>query len=194
VLTETLQAQAPSLALGDPPRRFRKYIDRAEIQEAVRITAARLHERFRDERPVFIGVLTGCFVFLADLVREANLVCSIDFVKISSYGDGMEAGQIKLVKDIDSNIRDRHVIIVDDIVDTGASWDYLRNHFQIHQPKSLTMAASFRKPKAIQAGIPVEFIAIDLPDEFVIGYGLDYAGFGRELPDLYILNEAENKA
>ncbi|NUO19089.1 hypoxanthine phosphoribosyltransferase [bacterium] len=177
------------ITTGTPPRAFRKFISEDEIQSAVQRTAAEIHDRFRGKNPVFVGVLTGCFMYMADIVRETNLPCTVDFIKLSSYRDGMESGRIKLIKDIDIEIRDRHVILVDDIVDTGNSWDFLRGYLMVRHPASLSMAACFRKPKSIQAGVQVDFISMDLPDEFVIGYGLDYAGSGRHLPDLYVLDE-----
>ena len=131
-------------------------------------------------------------MYMADIVRATNLPCTVDFIKLSSYGDGIESGRIKLIKDIDMDIKDRHVIIVDDIVDTGNSWDFLRGFLMVRHPASLAMAACFRKPKSVNSGVEVDFISIDLPDEFVIGYGLDYAGAGRHLPDLYVLDEPIN--
>ena len=176
---------------GTPPRSFRKFLPEDEIQKEVLKTAEDIHVKFKGKNPVFVGVLTGCFVYMADIVRAANLPCTVDFIKLSSYGDGMTSGQIKLIKDIDMEIRDRHVILVDDIVDTGNSWDFLRDFLKVRHPQSLSMAACFRKPKSLHSGVHVDFVSIDLPDEFVIGYGLDYAGTGRHLPDLYILDEPE---
>ncbi|MCB9357079.1 MAG: hypoxanthine phosphoribosyltransferase [Calditrichaeota bacterium] len=181
------------LVLGQPPRKFERYLTSAEIQRAVKETGLRINERFAGEEPVFVGVLTGCFMYMADIVRASYLSCTIDFIKLSSYGDGMESGRVRLIKDIDCDIRDRHVIVVDDIVDTGNSWDFLKRFLMVRNPKSLSMAACFRKPKSVQTGVEVDFISIDLPDEFVIGYGLDYAGQGRHLPDLYILSGEETK-
>jgi len=180
------------ISVGVPPKIFRKFLPEDEIQRAVLKTADEIHTRFKGKNPVFVGVLTGCFMFLADVVRATNLPCTVDFIKLSSYRDGMESGRIKLIKDIDTEIRGRHVILVDDIVDTGNSWDFLRDYLKVRHPLSLSMAACFRKPKSIKAGIEVDFISIDLPDEFVIGYGLDYAGAGRHLPDLYILDEPKD--
>ncbi len=180
------------IILGEPPRRFSRLLSRAEIERAVVRAGEEIGYRFEGEQPVFIGVLTGCFMFLADIVRAAGLSCTIDFIKLSSYGDGMESGRVRLIKDIDCDIRDRHVIVVDDIVDTGNSWDFLKRFLMVRNPKSLSMAACFRKPKSVRAGVDVDFVAVDLPDKFVIGYGLDYAGTGRHLPDLYILDEIES--
>lgn len=178
---------------GHPPRHFSKYLGREEIEIAVQKTGREIHDRFKGEEIVFVGILTGCFMFMADIARATGLPCTVDFIKLSSYGDGMEAGRIRLIKDIDCDIRDRHVIVVDDIVDTGNSWDFLKRFLMVRNPKSLSMAACFRKPKSLRAGVDVDFISLDLPDEFVIGYGLDYAGSARHLPDLYILDETEPK-
>ena len=175
--------------IGAPPYEFQKYLDRSVIRDHVSALAKRIAVDFHDKQPVFVGVLRGCFIFLADLVREANIPCEIDFIKISSYGNGMSAGNIIMKKDIDVDLRGRHVILVDDIVDTGNSWDYLKKHLQAKGPASVTMASMFRKPKAIEARISVDYVGLDLPDEFVVGYGLDHAEQWRQLPDLYILKD-----
>ncbi|MBK6910140.1 MAG: hypoxanthine phosphoribosyltransferase [bacterium] len=156
---------------------------------AVKETAARIEREYAGREPVFVGVLTGCFMFLSDIVRNVNLTCTVDFIKLSSYRGGMESGRIQLIKDIDCDIRGRDVILLDDIVDTGNSWDFLRDYLMVRHPASLRMAACFRKPKSVRSGVEVDFISLDLPDEFVIGYGLDYAGEGRNLTDLYILDD-----
>jgi len=188
-----MSAEHKKVIIGQPPRAFRRYLPEEEIQRAVRATATQITAEYAGRQPVFVGVLTGCFTYIADLVRQVELTCTVDFVKLSSYRNGMEAGRIQLIKDIDTEIRDRDVILVDDIVDTGNSWDFLRDFLLVRHPASLRMAACFRKPKSLQAGVHVDYVSLDLPDEFVVGYGLDYAGEGRNLPDLYILDNESSK-
>jgi len=131
-------------------------------------------------------VLNGCFVFMADLLREINIPCEVDFIKLSSYADEMVSGKVRLIKDVDANLKDRHVVLVEDIVDTGKSLDFLRSHFREQSPASLAMAAMFMKTIEKSNGVKAEYVGMEIPDEFVVGYGLDYAQQWRQLPDLYV--------
>jgi hypoxanthine phosphoribosyltransferase len=177
--------------IGKPPFLFRKYIDRETIQDHVAVLAQRMRADYENRHPVFVGVLSGAFMFLADLVRETNIACDIDFIKVSSYRDGMSSGKIVMSKDLETDISERHVILVDDIVDTGNSWAFLKQHLMERRPASLRMAAMFRKPGVLNPNVTVDYIGMDLPNAFVVGYGLDHAGQWRQLPDLYILAENE---
>jgi hypoxanthine phosphoribosyltransferase len=172
--------------IGESPYRFRKLIDRETIQEHVQQVAARLRTDYRDKEPLLVGVLNGCFIYMADLIRAMNIPCEVDFVKLSSYGDAMSPGAITLLKDVDADLAGRHVILVEDIVDTGKSLGYLRRHFEDRNPASLVMTAMFMKRCFKAAGAVVEYPAMEIPDEFVVGYGLDYAQQWRQLPDLYV--------
>lgn len=159
-----------------------------EIQRHVQNLAARLRADYGDKNPVLIGVLSGCFIFMADLVRALAIPCEMDFIKLSSYGDKMTAGRITLLKDVDIVLKHRHVIVVEDIVDTGKSLAFLLEHLRKQRPASLEMAAMFIKEgRAAAAG--AKYIGMTIPDKFVIGYGLDYAQQWRHLPDLYALVE-----
>jgi hypoxanthine phosphoribosyltransferase len=151
--------------------------------------AARLREDYRDKNPVLVGVLNGCFIYMADLIRAMNIPCQVDFIKVSSYGNDMTPGAITLVKDVTTDLADRHVILVEDIVDTGKSLGYLRKHMQDKHPASVVMTAMFMKKCFKAVGATVEYVGMEIPDEFVVGYGLDYAQQWRQLPDLYALVE-----
>lgn len=175
--------------IGTSPYRFRKLIDRETIQERVQQVAAQLRAEYKDRRPLLVGILNGCFIYMADLIRAMNIPCEVDFVKISSYGDAMSPGAITLLKDVDANLAGRHVILVEDIVDTGKSLGYLRRHFEERKPASLVMTSMFMKKCFKAAGAEVEYPGMEIPDEFVVGYGLDYAQQWRQLPDLYVLVE-----
>ena len=172
--------------VGVAPYRFQQLISRTEIHRHVLDVAERLRRDYEHRDPVFVGVLNGCFMFMADLIREVNIPCEVDFIRLSSYDKNMVPGPIRLVKDIDADIAGRHVVIVEDIVDTGKSLEFLRRHLRAKRPASLAMVAMFRKPMAIKAdGDQAEYIGMDIPDRFVVGYGLDYAHRWRQLPDLY---------
>ncbi|MBU0509615.1 hypoxanthine phosphoribosyltransferase [bacterium] len=171
--------------VGVAPYRFKRMISREEIHRHLRMVAARLREDYAERNPVFVGVLNGCFAFMADLVREVNIPCEVDFIRLSSYTTNMKPGPIRLVKDVDTDLAGRHVVVVEDIVDTGKSLDFLRDHLRRKKPASLVMATMFRKPSALAGGEQAEYVGMDIPDRFVVGYGLDYAHQWRYLADLY---------
>ena len=171
--------------------RFRLYLTREEIEDRVRAMAEELSARFGARRPIFIGVLNGSFIFLADLMRAMSVDCEVDFLKLSSYGAGkVTSGQVYELKKIDARIEGRDVIVVEDIVDTGLSMVYILGRLREHKPASLTSVTLLRKPDAAQVEVEPDLIGFDIPDAFVIGYGLDYGQLARNLPDIYILDDA----
>ena len=192
-LSEIAIEQVPE-TVGEAPYRFRRFISSERIQSEVRRLGRELNRDYADRDPVLIGVLNGCFLFMADLSRELRLAASIDFVKLSSYRDGMTAGRLHLEKSVGLDIRDRHVILVEDIVDTGNSLGFLRNHVRGLGVASLAMAAMFVKESAIRLNHRPEYTGMVIPDDFVVGYGLDHGGRWRQLPDLYVLIPHEEQA
>jgi hypoxanthine phosphoribosyltransferase len=177
--------------VGAAPYRFRSTVGAEEIRAHYLRLAAQLRQEYRDKNPIFVGVLNGCFIFMADLIRAMNIPCEVDFIKVSSYRDGMSSGELSLLKDVDANLEGRHVIIVEDIVDTGKSIGFLREHLLRKRPASLVMAAMFVKDRPEAVAVGTEYIGMIIPDIFVVGYGLDYAQQWRQLPDLYALVNEE---
>jgi hypoxanthine phosphoribosyltransferase len=173
--------------VGIAPYRFQPMISRDIIQSQVDQLGATLRKDYEGKQPIVIGVLNGCFIFMADLVRAMNISCEVDFIKLSSYRDGMRPGEITLLKDVDADLAGRHVILVEDIVDSGKSLGFLRQHLMDRKPASLVMAAMFMKHCFKASGQTVEYVGMEIPDEFVVGYGLDYAQQWRQLPDLFVL-------
>ncbi|MCS7208758.1 MAG: hypoxanthine phosphoribosyltransferase [Fimbriimonadales bacterium] len=139
--------------------------------------------------PLLVGVLKGSLVFLADLMRAIPLPVAYDFVAVSSYGDETySTGQVRLIKDLDSPIRDRHVLLVEDIYDTGLTLEYLLGQLRQRQPASLRVCALLSKPARHQVPIELAYCGFEIPDRFVVGYGLDYAERYRNLPFIAVLN------
>ncbi len=164
-------------------------IRRAAIQKRVREVALEITKDFSGERVHLIGVLKGACIFLSDLVREINLETSIDFIAVSSYGKGKEStGQVRLLKDLDSSIVDLNVILVEDILDTGLTISYLLRVLQQRKPKSLRVAALLDKPSRRLKDVKGDYIGFTIPNEFVVGYGLDYNERFRNLKDVCILS------
>ena len=159
-----------------------------EIEEKVREIGARITEDYRGENPLLIGVLRGAVVVMSDLMRNIDLQCELDFMDISSYGSGTSSsGVVRILKDLEEDITDRHVLIVEDIIDTGLTLSYLMRSLQARKPASLEICALLSKPSRRRAELDVRYLGFEVPDEFVVGYGLDYAGAYRNLPEICVL-------
>lgn len=174
--------------VGEPPRRFRRYLGAEVIDKRVREIAQKIRGDYADKNPILVGVLNGCFIFLADLIRYLTIPCEIDFVKISSYEKAMRSsGMVLMKKDLNAEVKDRHVLLVEDIVDTGGSVQFLLDHFAKKKPASLAVATLFLKPEVFKAKCRLDYVGFEIPNKFVVGYGLDCAQQWRHLPGLYAL-------
>jgi hypoxanthine phosphoribosyltransferase len=160
----------------------------SEIQEKVRELGERITGDYRGERPLLVGVLRGAVIVLGDLMRNIDLPCEIDFMDISSYGTGTSSsGVVRILKDLEEDITGRHVLIVEDIIDTGLTLSYLRRSLLARKPASLEVCALLTKPARRRVELDIKYLGFEVPDEFVVGYGLDYAGAYRNLPDICVL-------
>ncbi len=163
-------------------------ISSEEIQNRVRAIGERITEEYSGERLLLIGVLRGAVVVMGDLMRHIDLPCEIDFMDISSYGSGTSSsGVVRILKDLEEDITDRHVLIVEDIVDTGLTLSYLRRSLLARRPASLEICTLLTKPSRRRVELDVKYLGFEVPDEFVVGYGLDYDGAYRNLPDICVL-------
>ncbi|MBA2443670.1 MAG: hypoxanthine phosphoribosyltransferase [Rubrobacter sp.] len=167
-------------------------ISSEEIQEKVQELGDRITEDYRGERPLLIGILRGAVVVLSDLMRCIELPCEIDFMDISSYGSGStSSGVVRIMKDLEEDITGRHVVVVEDIVDSGLTLSYLKRSLLARNPASLEICSLLSKPSRRKVELDVKYLGFEIPDEFVVGYGLDYAGSHRNLPDIRIVNPGE---
>src|SRR6476469_1941588 len=168
-----------SLAPGTGPVEITPGQPQARIHER----AAKIREDYRGREPHLICVLNGAFMFHADLVRALGVPCTIDFLQASSYGDAKQSsGEVRLVKDLQFPLSGRHVILVEDIVDTGITMNYLLQYLDGRGPASLKVAALLSKPSRRRIEVPVDYLGFTIPDAFVYGYGLDRSQFDRNLP------------
>ena len=166
-------------------------ITSSDIQNKVREIGDRVTEDYEGEKPIFVGILRGAFIMLGDLMRRVNLQCEVDFMDISSYGTGTSSsGVVRILKDLEEDITGRHVLIVEDIIDTGLTLTYLRRALLQRHPASLEICSLLSKPDRRRAELEVKYLGFEVPDEFVVGYGLDYAGAYRNLPDVCVLKPA----
>jgi hypoxanthine phosphoribosyltransferase len=159
------------------------------IQERVRELARELDELYLEEPPVLVGVLTGAITFMSDLMRAMNSTVNVDFMAVSSYGDDTHSsGVVRILKDLNEPIEGRRVLIVEDIVDSGLTLNYLLEMLQTRNPADIKVVTLLRKLKLDAIPVQVDFIGFEIPDEFVVGYGLDFAGRYRNLPFVAVLD------
>lgn len=158
--------------------------------ERVRELANQISTDYAGSVPVFIGVLNGSFIFFADLIRDVTVDCEVDFLKLSSYGDAkISSGDVRLLKDLSCQVEGRDIIIVEDIVDSGLSMDYIKGLILRQNPKSFKIVTLLYKRDSVKSGIRPDYVGFGIPSVFVIGYGLDYAQKERNLRAIYRLGE-----
>ena len=171
-------------------QRFRLYLSEETIRDRTKELGEQITTDYRDKNPILIGVLNGAFMFLADLMREIDLECEVDFIKLSSYGDEkVSSGKVRELKSIDASLEGRHIIVVEDIVDTGLSMEFMMNRLKDYNPASVEVAVLLHKHEATQVDLNLKYVAFSVPNLFVIGYGLDYGQLGRNLSEIFVLNE-----
>lgn len=168
---------------------FRVLITAEEIDKAVTRVAEQLNERYEGRTPIFLGVLSGSFLFLADLVRKVNFENQLAFVKISSYDGTESTGNVKQLLGVDFDIEGRDIIIVEDIVETGHSMNYLLDYLGKKNPASVSICTLFFKPEKFLYEYNIDYTALSIGNEFIVGYGLDYNQLGRNLKDIYVIDE-----
>ena len=171
-------------------KKFRIMIPAEKIDEAVSAVAARINADYADKQtPLFVGVLKGCFVFMADLMRAVSIPCSIDFMVVSSYGGSntTTSGLVKIIKDLDGDLSGKDVLIVEDILDTGITLSNLVPMLKMRNPNSVKICTILDKPSRRKADIQPDYEGFQVPDEFVVGYGLDYDEKYRNLPYVGVL-------
>ena len=160
-----------------------------QVQARLAELAAEIDAEYADKDLLLVGVLNGAVMVMADLSRHLRSHVQMDWMAISSYGSGTQSsGVVRILKDLNTDIEDRHVLVVEDIIDTGLTLAYLIQNLNSRKPASLEIMTMFRKPEAVKSPVHVKYVGYDLPNEFVVGYGLDYAGRYRNLRDLGILS------
>ena len=162
-------------------------ISEAEIEAEVTKIGKQITRDYAGKDPIFIGVLKGCFIFMADLMRHVDVDCSMDFMAVSSYKGTTSTGAVKINKDLSEDIGGRHLILVEDILDSGVTLNYLKNYLSVRKPASIAVATLMDKPARRKADIYADYSCFEIPDAFVVGYGLDYNERYRNLPYIGVL-------
>ncbi len=165
----------------------RVLISEKELEEAVAAIGRKISEDYAGKDPIFVGVLKGCFIFMADLMRHVDIDCSMDFMAVSSYSGITSTGAVKINKDLSEIIEGRHLILVEDILDSGITLNYLKNYLMVRKPASIAVATLMDKPARRKADIYADYSCFEIPDAFVVGYGLDYNEKYRNLPYIGVL-------
>ena len=169
---------------------FVPYLKHNELQEVIKELALKVYEDYKDEVPVFVGVLNGVIMFFSDFLKYYPGKCEIAFLQVSSYTGTQSTGIVYKKMDLTKDVEGRHIILMEDIVDTGNTLESLFEYFKNTQrPKSLKVASLLMKPEVFKNRFPIDYVAKEIPNKFVLGYGVDYDELGRNLPDLYQLEE-----
>lgn len=170
---------------------FEPYLPESLIQEKIKELGEIISKEYEGKRPLFIGVLNGSFMFAADLFKQISIEAEICFIKLASYKGTKSTGNVITAIGLDTDIRDRHLILLEDIIDTGKTMNEFIPQLYHQQPASIKMAVLLHKPDATIYPVQIDYCCFSIPDRFVLGYGLDYDGFGRNLKEIYQLKETE---
>lgn len=168
-------------------------LTRDEIEATVKRLAAEIGQDYRDKHPVLVGILKGSFMFMADLIRLLDFPLEVEFVRLSSYGGGKSPGKIKLVQGVQTKIKDRHVLVIEDIIDTGLTTAFVLEHLKQENPASLKLCTLTDKPARRKVPVNIDYLGLTVPNRFVVGYGIDWDERFRYLPDIYAMEEGSEK-
>jgi hypoxanthine phosphoribosyltransferase len=170
-------------------KQFVRFISAQEIDLAIAKIAALVEEDFADETPLFIGVLNGAFMVVSDFMKKYKSPCEVSFVKMASYEGTSSTNEVKQLIGLDQDVNGRTVIIIEDIIDTGNTLESLKELFKKQNVKQFKVATLFFKPEAYKKDLKIDYVGIRIPNKFIVGYGLDYNGLGRNLPEIYQLKD-----
>jgi len=170
-------------------KEFKPYLSAAEIQTKISVIASKLNKQLDGKDPLFMGILNGSFMFASDLYKQITVPSQITFLKLASYQGTGSTGKVKRLIGINEDIKDKTVVIIEDIVDTGVTLDSIIKQLRGYEPKEIIVVTLMFKPEAYTKKFKVDYFAFDIPNDFIVGYGLDYDGYGRNLADIYVINE-----
>jgi len=170
-------------------KKFVVSIPESEIQHRIKEIANEMNENFAGKDVIFLGILNGCFMFAGDLFKNIDIQCQITFLKLASYQGTTSSGNVKRLIGINENIEGKIVVILEDIIDTGNTLDNIIKQLKGYEPAEIKTATLLHKPDAYKKDLPIDYIGFNIPNEFIIGYGLDYDGFGRNLKDIYTITK-----
>jgi hypoxanthine phosphoribosyltransferase len=170
-------------------KEFAVSITREEIESAIQKMATKLNEELKDEDVTFLGILNGSFMFASDLFRKITFPCRISFLKLASYQGSSSTGSVKQLIGLNENLKDKTVVILEDIVDSGITLETIIKQLSGYEPKSIKIATFLFKPEAYKKDFDLDYVGIEIPNDFIVGYGLDYNGYGRNMEAIYTVVE-----
>lgn len=170
-------------------KKFKVSIPEEKIQQKIKEIAEKMNSDFLGKDVIFLGILNGCFMFAGDLFKHINIPCQITFLKLASYQGTTSSGTVKRLIGINENIEGKTVVILEDIIDTGNTLDSIIKQLKGYEPKEIKVATLLYKPEAYKKDIAIDYTGFDIPNDFILGYGLDYDGFGRNLADIYTISK-----
>ncbi len=168
-------------------KEFEIFIPFKEIDNAIQGVANQINKDYKNKKPLFVVILNGAFMFAADLFKKLTIECEVSFVKLSSYQGTKTTEKVKKIIGLNESIQGRQVIIVEDIIDTGITMEHLLKELEAMKPHDIRLATLLFKPEAFRKDFKIRYIGMNIPNDFILGYGLDYDGFARNLPDIYKL-------
>lgn len=171
--------------------KFTPFISESEINAGIEKVAAKINEDFKGKTPVFLGVLNGAFLFAAEVIKRFQGDCEVNFVKLSSYQGTSTSGEVNSLMGLTQPLEGRHVVVIEDIVDTGNTLESIDKILKAEKVKQYKIATLFYKPKAYKKSLPIDYVGMEIPNDFIVGYGLDYNGLGRNLTQVYKLKETK---
>ncbi|MFN4146350.1 MAG: hypoxanthine phosphoribosyltransferase [Runella sp.] len=169
---------------------FVPFIEKQRLEERIEELGRKISEDYEGKNPLLVVVLNGAFMFASDLMKNISIPCEITFVRVSSYTETKSSGELTEVLGLKESIRGRHVIIVEDIVDTGLTMNKLLFQLSIQKPGSIQVASLLFKPEALKTPLNIKYVGFEIENKFVVGYGLDYDEQGRNIPEIYVLKES----
>ncbi|MBS9522472.1 hypoxanthine phosphoribosyltransferase [Litoribacter ruber] len=170
-------------------KQFVPYLSEAELSQRIATLGAKINNDFQGKEPVLLGILNGAFMFLSDLAKAIDIPVEIQFIKVASYEATASTGQVKNLIGLNVDLEGRDVIVVEDIVDTGLSMKHILGLVAEHNPGKIAIATLLLKPEALIEPLDIDYVGFEIPNKFVVGYGLDYDGLGRNLKEIYQLKE-----
>jgi len=168
-------------------KKFKVSIPEEKIQQRIKEIAQQMNKDMTQKDVIFLGILNGCFMFAGDMFKHIELPCQITFLKLASYQGTVSSGNVKRLIGINENIEGKTVVILEDIIDTGNTLESIIKQLKGYEPAEIKVATLLYKPDAYKKDLPIDYVGFEIPNEFIIGYGLDYDGFGRNLSDIYTI-------
>ncbi|MFO7880077.1 MAG: hypoxanthine phosphoribosyltransferase [Bacteroidota bacterium] len=170
-------------------KNFKIYLEDYRIKERIAEMANQMNADFESQTPVFLGILNGCFMFASDLFKNLDVDCKISFLKIASYEGTRSTGKVRQLIGLNEDIKNKPVVILEDIIDTGITIEHIIKQLKAYEPSEIRIATLLLKPDAYQKDIPVDYTGFEIPNKFIVGYGLDYDGYGRNLRHIYQITQ-----